>query len=378
MSENRTVILAAGGTGGHLFPAEALASELTQRGYDVYLATDIRGRRFVRYFSEDRIHLIDSATIGSKNPFNFAKSLWHLFKGLRQSRQMVATLRPVLMGGFGGYPSLPPLWAAASMGVPFFVHEQNAVMGRANRFMARRAAAIAGGFLPKAGPYANKIVLTGNPLRLAVLTAADVPYIPCKAGEVFRLVVFGGSQGSTYFTQTMPAALAFLPAAMRVRLSLTLQARGESGALRTKLAALGVSADIAPFFDDMAERLASAHFVVARAGASTVAELATIGRPALLVPYPYALDHDQASNAAQLAQKGGALVVEEADLSAKALSEYIAFAYHNPDVLQAKAACAKEIGTPHAARYLANMAEALINGVDMQSFKQELGHEDAA
>ncbi|HTO31843.1 MAG TPA: undecaprenyldiphospho-muramoylpentapeptide beta-N-acetylglucosaminyltransferase [Pararhizobium sp.] len=366
------IMLAAGGTGGHLFPAEALAFELKALGYSVHLATDSRAERYAGKFPADEIHVVPSATIGSKNPLKVASSLWTLWSGIRIARRLMAKVRPKVVVGFGGYPTIPPLLAATGMGIPSMIHEQNAVMGRANRALAKRVMAIAGGFLPETdGPYAAKTVTTGNPVRPAVLEAANVPYQASGAGEEFRLVVFGGSQGAQYFSKTVPTAVSLLDDGLRQRLKITQQARAEDMPMvQGCVAKLEMNAEIAPFFTDMAERIARAHLVVCRSGASTVSEISVIGRPAILVPYPYALDHDQAANAATLAATGGAKVIVQAELSAEKLSRILTDAMNNPEKLAGMAENARKAGKPDAARLLAAMVEAIASGSTIAKFKE--------
>lgn len=194
------VLLAAGGTGGHVFPAEALAYELKARGYSVHLVTDSRAERYAGKFPAEQIHVVPSATIGSKNPIAVARSLWTLWSGMRAAKKLIQKLKPAVVVGFGGYPTVPPLLAATRLGVPAMIHEQNAVMGRANKALAARVQAIAGGFLPEnGGVYPEKTITTGNPVRPAIIEAAKVPYAQSHPGEPFNLVVFGGSQGAQYF-----------------------------------------------------------------------------------------------------------------------------------------------------------------------------------
>ena len=345
-----TALLCAGGTGGHLFPAEALAHELRARGWRVELATDTRGQRFSDAFPAERTHILDAATFGGRDPVAVARALWRLARGYRAARTVVRGKAAVV--GFGGYPTLPPVLAAANRGVPTAVHEQNAVLGRANRFLARRVDVVAAGFdTPGA-------VTVGNPVRPAVVEAAQKPYRPAEAGEPFRLLVFGGSQGAQYLGEVVPRALALAEGRERVRL--TLQARDEEApAARAALAALGVEAEVAPFFTDMAERMAAAQLVVSRAGASTCAELAVIGRPSVLVPFPHALDHDQSANAAAMVRSGAAELVEQRALSAERLAAILAAAMAAPDDLAARAAAAKSTGRPDAAARLADLVENL-------------------
>lgn len=367
----RTILLAAGGTGGHLFPAEALAHELKARGWAVHLATDDRAGRFAGGFPADAVHAISSSTIGSRNPVALARAFWTIWRGVRQASQVIAAIKPAAVIGFGGYPTLPPLYAAARRGVPSMLHEQNAVMGRANKALAARVKAIAGGFLSDAaGPYAAKIVVTGNPVRPAVLEAANTPFA-APANEPFRLLVFGGSQGASFFSEAIPPAIAELPEAQRKRLRITQQARREDEAgVRDAYAAMGVEAEVSPFFTDMAARLAAAHLVISRSGASTVSEIAVIGRPALLVPYPHALDHDQAANAATLAAAGGAEVHPQASLSPERLAELIGGLMNAPDRLINMAEAARSQGKPDAARLLADLAEAIASGQTIEEFKK--------
>lgn len=366
------ILLAAGGTGGHLFPAEALAHELKANGYSVHLVTDSRAERFAGKFPADEVHVVPSATIGSKNPIHVVRSLWTLWTGMRAARRLIARLRPKAVVGFGGYPTVPPLLAATGMGVPSMIHEQNAVMGRANKALASRVKAIAGGFLPEGtGAFAAKTVTTGNPVRPAVLEAAKVSYDAASGDVPFHLVVFGGSQGAQYFSKAVPQAICRLDDALRQRLKVTQQARPEDrdGVIAT-YEKLGVPADVSPFFTDMAGRIASAQLVICRSGASTVSELAVIGRPAILVPYPYALDHDQAANAAAIAAKGGAKVIAQAELTAERLAGILTDAMANPQSLAQMAANARETGKPDAARLLASMVEAIASGSTVEKFKE--------
>ncbi len=367
-----TILLAAGGTGGHLFPAEALAHAMMERGWSVHLATDYRAERFAGHFPAKEVHPIASATFGSKNPLALARSFLTIWRGVRQSSEVIARIKPQVVVGFGGYPTLPPLYAANRRGVPTIVHEQNAVMGRANRALAAKAAAIAGGFLPEgSGQYGAKTVVTGNPVRPPVIQAAAEPYAPARDGQPFRLLVFGGSQGAQFFSDAIPAAIAALPPEQRARLLVTQQARADDvGRVKAAYAELGMVPEVLPFFTDMAMRMAAAQLVISRSGASTVSEIAVIGRPALLVPYPHALDHDQAANAAALAAAGGAEVHAQSTLSVERLTSLISAAISEPDRLEAMAAAAKSAGKPDAARLLADLAEAIASGKSVDEFRK--------
>jgi UDP-N-acetylglucosamine--N-acetylmuramyl-(pentapeptide) pyrophosphoryl-undecaprenol N-acetylglucosamine transferase len=368
------ILLAAGGTGGHLFPAEALGHELKARGWSVHLVTDERVGRFTGTFPADAVHTVGSATIGSKNPLALARALWAIWRGVRQASAIIAQTKPKAVIGFGGYPTLPPVYAAIRRKVPSLIHEQNAVMGRANRALAARVDAIAGGFLPEGrGQYAGKTVTTGNPVRPAVIEASVQPYMPAAAGAPFRLLVFGGSQGAQFFSDAVPAAIGLLAPGQRARLVVTQQARADD-AERVKAAyvGLGVVAEVSPFFTDMAARMSAAHLVMSRSGASTVSEISVIGRPALLVPYPHALDHDQAANAASLAAAGGAEVHPQSTLTPQRIAELLVALMDDPQRLATMAAAAKSAGKPDATRLLADLAEAIASGKPVSDFIREM------
>jgi UDP-N-acetylglucosamine--N-acetylmuramyl-(pentapeptide) pyrophosphoryl-undecaprenol N-acetylglucosamine transferase len=369
-----TILLAAGGTGGHLFPAEALAHEMIARGWTVHLATDDRAERFAGQFPAKQVHQIASATFGSKNPLALAKAFWTIWRGVRQSSGIINRIKPGVVIGFGGYPTLPPLYAATRRKAPTIIHEQNAVMGRANKALASRVTAIAGGFLPeRSGIHNAKTVVTGNPVRPAVLAAAAAPYKPSGGSEPFNLLVFGGSQGAQFFSDAMPPAIAALTDAQRSRLRITQQARADDvGRVKAAYAKLGLQVDVAPFFSDMSVRMAAAQLVISRSGASTVSEIGVIGRPAFLVPYPYALDHDQAANAAALAAAGGAEVHVQSMLTKERLAALIGGAMDAPDRMAAMAAAAKSAGKPDATRLLADLAEAIASGKSAEELKRRV------
>ncbi|MER9523337.1 undecaprenyldiphospho-muramoylpentapeptide beta-N-acetylglucosaminyltransferase [Mesorhizobium sp. M0292] len=366
------ILLAAGGTGGHLFPAEALAHELIERGWSVHLATDDRAERFAGHFPAAAIHPIQSATMGSKNPVALLGAFWKIWRGVRQASAVIARIKPDAVVGFGGYPTLPPLYAATRRKLPTLIHEQNAVMGRANRALSGRVDAIAGGFLPQdESATGAKTVTTGNPVRPPILEAAKTPYKASQGADPFRLLVFGGSQGAQFFSDAMPAAIALLPEAQRKRLGITQQARADDVArVKAGYAALGVHVEVSPFFTDMAQRMGAAHLVISRSGASTVSEIAVIGRPALLVPYPYALDHDQAANAAALAAAGGGEVHPQSSLSPERIAALIGGLMDTPERLTAMAAGAKSAGRPNAARLLADLTEAIASRKTVSDFRK--------
>ncbi|WP_075996843.1 UDP-N-acetylglucosamine--N-acetylmuramyl-(pentapeptide) pyrophosphoryl-undecaprenol N-acetylglucosamine transferase [Salaquimonas pukyongi] len=367
---DKPVLLAAGGTGGHLFPAEALAHELVARGYCPVLVTDKRAERFTTGFPADSVHVVASATLSSKNPLAVLRTGWALFRGYRQSANLVRKIKPLAAVGFGGYPTVPPMVAATSANVPAIVHEQNAILGRANRMLAPRVKLIATGFR-QVGKATDTLTLeTGNPVRPTVLAVEDVPYPERSASDALRLVIFGGSQGARFFSEAMPPALALLSKEQRARLSIVQQAREEDeAALKAAYEGLGIKAGIAPFFTSMPEEVSRAHFVIARAGASSVTELAVIGRPSLLVPLPESLDGDQAANAIAMAEADGAYVVKQAELDAERISGFLQLALDEPGRLSAMAANARKTGIADAAGRLADCVECVISGGDLNALK---------
>ncbi|HET7716319.1 MAG TPA: undecaprenyldiphospho-muramoylpentapeptide beta-N-acetylglucosaminyltransferase [Bauldia sp.] len=362
------VLLCAGGTGGHLFPAEALATVLKRRGWRLHLATDHRVDAYARDFPAEEIHVIPSGTFG-RDPVAFARALRDLSRGFLSARRTIAAIRPQAAVGFGGYPTVPPMLAAARARVPTVIHDQNAVLGRANRFLASRVTAIATGF-PKvkgAEMFVAKTVETGSPVREAVLRAAGAPYPSRGAGEAFRLLVFGGSQGARFMSDLVPPAIAKLPDEARRLVRITQQCRPEDmDRVREAYAGMGVEAELRPFFHDMPARIAAAHLVVSRSGASTVAELSVIGRPAIMVPLPHALDQDQKANAEVLARAGGGWMVEQRDMNPDRLAGDLADLMAHPERLTDAAAAALLIGRPYAADRLADLVEAVAAGKSLR------------
>jgi UDP-N-acetylglucosamine--N-acetylmuramyl-(pentapeptide) pyrophosphoryl-undecaprenol N-acetylglucosamine transferase len=359
-TKSGSVLLAAGGTGGHLFPAEALAAALAQRGVAVELVTDARAARHAGAFPASAVHVIPSATVRSKkNPFSLAKTGTVLGYGLLKAWLTLPRLKPAVVVGFGGYPTIPPLFAATMHGIPTLIHEQNAVMGRANRMLAPRVRAIATGFpgiLNREPALAAKATHVGNPVRPAVIAAAATAYPPLDAAGPLSLLVFGGSQGARVMADIVPPAIERLDPALRKRLKIVQQAREEDlPRVRDTYAKLGVACEVAPFFKDLPARMAASHLIVSRSGASTVAELAVIGRPAILVPLPHALDQDQRANAGVLMDAGGAIRLDQAEFTPERLATEIAALAAAPQRLAAMAAAAKSSGTADAAARLADL-----------------------
>ncbi len=358
MKDKRPILLAAGGTGGHLFPAEALANALARRNYDVELATDERALAYGENFPAKAIHTIASATPRGGSLIRKAHAALTLALGTGTAYFKLQKIKPACVIGFGGYPTVPPVLAASLLNIPSLVHEQNAVLGRANQFLAGRVTAIATGFAQISGVRETdrrKIVHTGNPIRPAVLHAAKLDYLDFEDSK-WRILVTGGSQGARVMSDIVPPALSLLPIELRSRLLIVQQARGEDEE-RVRLAyqRLGIEAEVAPFFKDLPLRMAQAHLVIARAGASTVSELAVIGRPSILVPFPFALDQDQAANAAHLAQTDAAIIIPQNQFTPQWLSQTLLESFNAPRDLIQRAQAAKSAGLPDAAERLADL-----------------------
>ncbi len=355
-----TVLLCAGGTGGHLFPAESLAHALRARGVRVALATDARVDSIAGEFPASEVVTIRSATPSGRNLVKRAAAVVTLGRGFGDAAKAIRRINPAAVVGFGGYPTVPPVLAAQFLRVPTLLHEQNAVMGRANAFLARGARTIATGFREVRGipdKATARRVHTGNPLRPAVIAATRTPYPTLAEGDAFRLLVFGGSQGARIMGEIVPPALERLPADLRARLHVTLQVRPEDlTAVQNRALTLGLAGlEAAPFFKDLPGRMAASHLVVSRSGASTVSELAAIGRPAILVPLPGALDQDQAANAATLEAVGAAITLKQTAFTPDRLAADLVELFENPSKLTTAADAARSAGIHDAAERLAEV-----------------------
>ena len=356
------IIVAAGGTGGHFFPAEALAAELIRRGRRVALMTDARsGGLSSAVFQGAETHVLKGAGIAGRGLARGSRAVLALAAGTLEARRLIDRLRPAAIVGFGGYPSVPPVLAArlSKRRPPVILHEQNAVLGRANRTLARFADGLALGMDQTSRlPARPAHIVVGNPVRPAIQVLAGTPYSAPEPGSPINLLITGGSLGARVFSDVVPAAIVLLPARLRARLSIVQQCRAEDlDRVRDAYAGLGVPAELSAFFPDLAGRLARAHFVIARAGASTVAEIAAIGRPALLVPLPGAIDGHQARNAASI----DADVLEQAEITQRPalLAEALASRLATPDRLAMMATATAAHARPQAAAALADLVEDL-------------------
>ncbi|MBV8457557.1 MAG: undecaprenyldiphospho-muramoylpentapeptide beta-N-acetylglucosaminyltransferase [Acetobacteraceae bacterium] len=357
------IIIAAGGTGGHLFPAEALAAELTSRGLRIALMTDARsGAIHSETFASRETFVLRGAGIAGRGAFRAATAALALGAGTFQAATVLFRVRPAVLVAFGGYPSIPPVLGARLLRhrPSIILHEQNAVLGRANRFLARHASLLALSFAGTARvPSGIATDFTGNPVRPAIAGLATTPYAPPT--NPIRLAVLGGSLGARVFSDIVPPAIIALPEAFRVRLHLTQQCRMEDiTRVRQTYAQAGITADLSPFFADIADRLAAAHLVIARAGASTVAELAVAARPSILVPLPGAIDDHQLANARALVTAGAARMIPQPKFSAPALTAVLIDLLSNPVQLTAASQLARSIARPDAAARLADLVESFI------------------
>jgi UDP-N-acetylglucosamine--N-acetylmuramyl-(pentapeptide) pyrophosphoryl-undecaprenol N-acetylglucosamine transferase len=337
----------------------ALAQELRRRGHDVHLMTDHRVGAYGEFPARET-HIVPSATPSVRNPLKFAAAGFTILRGIGTARTQLRKIKPQAVVGFGGYPIFPSFLAASTLGIPGVLHEQNAVMGRANRALASRATRIALSFgkTIHAEAYASKSVTTGNPVRDRVLAVASMTYPDLGQGTPLRLVVTGGSQGARVLSDLVPPAIAELPEDVRQRLRIAQQCRPEDlDRVAEVYRQMRVNVDLQPFFNDLPERMANAHLVIARAGASTIAELTVLGRPAILIPLPGALDADQKNNAMMIEDAKAGWIMEQATISPPSLATRLASLFGDPATLQSAAAAAKSLGQPFAVERLADLVE---------------------
>lgn len=367
------VVLAAGGTGGHVFPAEALAAELVERGVHLILFTDERGGAYGGVLGDLDKRIVRCGRMAGRNIVGRLQGGAELALGFFQSRSLLKRAAPRAVAGFGGYASVPTVLAATMIGCPTLVHEQNAILGRANRLLSARVARVATAFehvgaLPAGA--AAKVLWTGMPVRPAFRALRDQPYPAVNSDGPFRVLVLGGSQGARVFSDVVPAAVGQLPEGIRHRLVISQQCRPEDlERVREAYGRIHAAAELASFFDDVPDRLASAHLVIARSGSSTVSELTTVGRPALLIPYPHAMDDHQTANARALDAVGAAWLVPQDAFSPETLAERLEELLANPAPLKAAAEKAHAAGRPDATERLADAVLSLIkpNGANQES-----------
>lgn len=357
------LVIAAGGTGGHMFPAQALAEEMLGRGWRVRLSTDERGARYAGGFPAGVERQVVSAGTFARGGLSRLVAPFQIVAGVLTAVLRMRHERPDCVAGFGGYPALPAMAAAWLLRRPRLIHEANGVLGKVNELFARRVDRVACGVWPTELPQGSRALHTGNPVRAAVAALAGAPYRPPGPGQAVEVLVIGGSQGARILSQTVPGALAALPEALRARLRVAHQARDEDGeAVAAAYAAAAIDATVRPFFDDVAQRLAAAQLVISRAGASSVADIAAVGRPAILIPLAIARRDEQTANARGLAEAGAAVVLAERELTPGRLAAEAGAVLSDPGRAAAMAAAALSQGRPDAARRLGDLVEELAAG----------------
>jgi UDP-N-acetylglucosamine--N-acetylmuramyl-(pentapeptide) pyrophosphoryl-undecaprenol N-acetylglucosamine transferase len=359
-------VLAAGGTGGHMIPAHALAAELRARGYGVLLITDERGARFPGLFEGVPVHVLPAGRLGG-GPIGLLKALGAVVKGRGEAKRLYREHRPDAVVGFGGYPAFPSLLAASSMNIPTVLHEQNAVLGRVNRLLAGDAEAIGTAFsrIDRLKPkFQDKAVLVGNPVRVEIAKLGELPFPPFDEVAPLKILVTGGSQGASILSKVVPAGLGMLAPQLRRRLQVVQQCRPEDiERVRGQYADLGIPAELMTYIEDMPDKVADAHLVIGRAGASTIAELTAAGRPAILIPFGAATDDHQTANAREMTKAGGARTIAQGEFTPEALARQIEVIASDPNALANAAGRSLSVGRPHAASDLADLVERVGGGL---------------
>jgi len=359
-------VLAAGGTGGHMVPAHALAAELRSRGHGVLLITDDRGARFPGLFEGVPVYILPAGRIGG-GPIGWIKALRSIVNGRAEAKRLYREHRPDAVVGFGGYPAFPSLLAASAMKIPTLLHEQNAVLGRVNRMLAGEAEAIGTAYDQVErlkSRLEDRTVLVGNPVRQEIAQLGELPFPPFDEVAPLKILITGGSQGATVLGQVVPEGLALLQASLRRRLQVVQQCRPDDiERIRKRYAELGIPAELLTYIEEMPDKLADAHLVIGRAGASTIAELTAAGRPAILIPFPAATDDHQTANAREMTNAGGARTIQQSGFTPVVLARQIEAMAADPIALNNAAARALSVGRPHAARDLADLVERIGNGV---------------
>jgi UDP-N-acetylglucosamine--N-acetylmuramyl-(pentapeptide) pyrophosphoryl-undecaprenol N-acetylglucosamine transferase len=358
-------VLAAGGTGGHMIPAHALAAELKSRGHGVLLITDERGARFPGLFQGMPVHILSAGRLGG-GPIGWLKALGAVAKGRAEAKRLYREHTPDVVVGFGGYPAFPALLGASAMHIPTVLHEQNAVIGRVNRLLAGEAEAIGTAYeqIDRLKPrYRAKAVLVGNPVREEIARLGELPFPPFDELAPLKILVTGGSQGASVLGQVVPEGLGMLEPSLRRRLQVVQQCRPDDvERVRNQYADLGIPAELTTYIEDMAAKLADAHLMIGRAGASTIAELTAAGRPAILIPFAAATDDHQTANAREMVRAGGARAIAQASFTPEVLARQIEALAMDPVALNNAASRALSVGRPHAARDLADLVERVGNG----------------
>ncbi|MBC8407673.1 MAG: undecaprenyldiphospho-muramoylpentapeptide beta-N-acetylglucosaminyltransferase [Rhodobacteraceae bacterium] len=364
--KKKRILLAAGGTGGHMFPAQALSEVLLKDGWTVGLSTDVRGSRFLDSFPSDiKVAISDSGTFSSSGIIKKISTPWRIIKGTISTLINFKRERPDVIVGFGGYPSIPALLTARLLGIPFILHEQNGILGLVNKIFSKYANVVACGTWPTSAPEKTNLVFTGNPVRASILKRSGSPYI-CPGDYPMSLVVVGGSQGATVLSKIVPIALSKLPPEILKNLRVSHQARSEDIIAVSKCyESMGVQAFVKPFFDDIPSRYSEAQLVISRSGASSVADISIIGRPSILIPFAAAIADHQSANASQLNASGGAIVIQESELTSEKLATKITQILMFPEVAQEMANQAFKCGNPNAVEKLQAVVKSVVDGTSV-------------
>jgi UDP-N-acetylglucosamine--N-acetylmuramyl-(pentapeptide) pyrophosphoryl-undecaprenol N-acetylglucosamine transferase len=371
-AEAKQILISAGGTGGHMFPAEALARDLIGRGYRVALATDVRGQKYVPFADGIPVHVLRCGSLKS-GVFSKVKTIFSLGLGCLQARKLIDRLKPAVVIGFGGYPSFPAVYAAQKKNVATILHEQNAILGKANAYLAPKADRLALSWPSVAGineSDAVRSVVVGNPVRPDIAALFNKPYPALEQDGPLRIFVMGGSQGASIFSEVLPEMVKKLSPAHKERLEIVQQCREDDiENVEKEYREAGIKAELKSFFDDVPQQLEKSHLVISRSGAGTVAEVTTAGRPAIFVPYPHHKDQQQKRNADTVFDAGGAWVMTQEGFTVEALLARIETFLQNPEALFNAAENARSCGKPDAARKLGNLVTAMASGWDKRANK---------
>ena len=356
-NKKKKVVLAAGGTGGHIFPAEALASELLSQGCEVILITDKRYKKHILTPDEMEVRVIAAAS-PSGGIFSKVKAVPVILSGIRQAKSELKKIKPDVVVGFGGYPSFPTMYAATKLKIKTVIHEQNCMMGKVNKVLCKSVSIIATSFREVKGiseKYHNKVVLTGNPVRPAIKALRDIPYPDPDDGEVVQLLVIGGSQGATIFSEVIPDAVCKLSEEIKSKIRIDQQCREKDiEGVKKVYNEQGISANLTTFFEDIPTKIASAHIIIARAGASTVSEITVAGRPSILIPYKFAADDHQTVNAMALEKKEATMLIKQDDFNSEELAKVLKSLLSNPEKLITMARNSYSLGNTDAVKKLMN------------------------
>lgn len=361
--KNKLAVVTTGGSGGHIFPAESISAALIQKGFDVVFVTDKRGSNF-RVLQGVQTYRLMAEHIMGRSLWGKIKGAFKLYCGAVQALFLLRKLKPDVVVGVGGYASLPAVLAAHMWRMPVVLHEQNAVLGRANRLLAKNAYLILTAFQPTLRSPANvRNVWVGQPVRPAVLEKEHTPYPDRR--KIFNLFIFGGSQGAHFFTHKVPEALFMLPDTLKSKISVTAQVRPEDMEYAQKIySEQGFhSVTLKSFFDNMPDLIAQSHLIIGRAGASTIAEAEIVGRPAILIPLPTSADNHQLENARQFCDAGAGWLVTEDNWNAEKFAHRLEKLIQDKEMLEHAASESYRLAKPNVSEQIAVLIDDIVKGV---------------